>query len=199
MKNIAKVTNPNPQGKATLPVLELLQNSATPRAMRVRHKAELMQSYLASTLVLSAHFNFEPKPGQAYYLYYHAHQWKLSLIEPEADRSGRLGYFFAECHMDSEWVWQVCFKEGRELPEELTQALLSFYKRVADFLKHHQSLDAQLPWYQAQLPFYRRVAARALAKSLRPHLTNQGLYLSVDKNKTSAEAIFTVNAADSAL
>ena len=74
-------TNPNPQGKGLVPVLDAWQ-SLQPAAVAPKSAPRLLGDYMVSLLVLSAEFSFKPVPGKPYYLYWREGDWQLSLISP---------------------------------------------------------------------------------------------------------------------
>ena len=181
MKKIRLNSAPNPQGKAAMPVLNKLQQTGKNIALFEGDANTLARAYLFSTLVLSAEFNFEPRPGQTYYLYWKTDQWRLSLIAPEDDPSARMGRFFAACHLGEQWIWHLEVMDHAPHKEALA-AFNRFYMDLREFLSQHPSLDEQLPWYAAHLPFYRRMATRALALRLRQ--ATQHTPLSLPSNLT---------------
>ncbi len=168
---------PNPQGKANLPLLQMLEQSQPAPTAPVLSAEQGVRAYFVSTLVLSAVFQFEPRRGHSYYLYYKAPDWRLSMIEPQHDPRGRLGHFFARCTLAEDALWHLHVDTRSRPHQEVVKALAQHHQQLADFLETHTKLEEQLPWYIAELPFHRRVAARAMALSLRPRLADSGLQL----------------------
>jgi hypothetical protein len=98
--------NPNPQGKASLPLLNELQawRGAEAPARDVRG---LLSDYLRGLLVLSADFSFRPAPGRDCYLYYREGRWTLSLIAPDEWRPHRYACYVAQCELRRDATWDV--------------------------------------------------------------------------------------------
>lgn len=177
MKKSLPVSAPNPQGKATLPTLERLAAARPADTLPALSREQTHHAYFAASLVLSAKFNFEPRRGQPYFLYYKAPDWQLSLIDPAHDRRGTLGTFFARCTLGNDWLWHIHAEDQPAMDSAITEALLEHYSRMSRFLATHTRLEDQLPWYPSHLPFHHRVAARALALSLRPRIADGVLAL----------------------
>lgn len=115
-------------------------------------------------LVLSAEFNFKPVVGQRYFLYYRNDHWQLSLIEPERwPQQAAVCLGACQLHEDMTWTMQP-LDEMRSSPA-LTRALSEFAQNLGRHVQKAQG-DEFLPWYSRHLPYYRRLAASGLARSM---------------------------------
>ncbi|MEM1112813.1 MAG: DUF2452 domain-containing protein [Pseudomonadota bacterium] len=166
--------NPNPQGKAALPLLADLQ-SWRGTAAPARNARDVLVDYLSGLLVLSADFNFRPVPGKPYHLYFRDGQWQLSLVAPGEWRPPRWGAFAAYCELGLDATWTV--EPAGDLSEkpELVMALRQFRAGFEARLAAAETVEGDLPHFEAHLPYYRRVMASGLASSLQYSLKRLGL------------------------
>lgn len=158
----------NPQGKATIALLDDLTSF---KAHNVKSKdvPEWLADYFTSLLVLSASFNFKPVISTPYYLYLDNHQWKLSLIEPQAwDNCPYL--YFAQCTMHIDKSWSLQPVEKWEDNEKLVNTIAAMKKEFFDSLNSETPIIESLPYFAEHLPYYQRLAAFGLAHSLKDSL-----------------------------
>lgn len=182
------VSNSNPQGKGLVPVLGDWQQF-TPRDIRATTPQRALADYFTSMLVLSAEFHFKPVIGQHYYLYYRAGRWLLSLIEPRRWHPESAGECLGQCELHSDMTWSIepLQNTGPALPVQ--QAL----QRFAEQLSHHVAAESGqqiLPFCQASLPYYRRLAASGLARSLAENPAFSPEHLQRSLNGAQAIALF---------
>ncbi|MEP5566847.1 MAG: DUF2452 domain-containing protein [Halioglobus sp.] len=171
--------NPNPQGKAALPLLSDLQAwRSSPKTLANhprRTPRAVVVDYLSALLVLSAEFNFRPVLGKQYHLYFRHDQWQLSLVGPSEWRPSRAESYVAACSLKPDASWQISPATGLEQRPDLLSALASFEQHFRERVQSAPTLSDGLPHYEAQLPYYRRVLASGLASSLQGSLVQLGL------------------------
>lgn len=164
----------NPQGKGLVPALQAWHDTR-PAMARARPVTSFLSDYCASSLVLAARFDFRPVPGNSYYLYQCDDGLRLSLIAPGEWGDRRPGVHVARCDLQQDMTW------GLEAAHDLADN-----PRVVQMLERHveafiAALDTDvplvdtLPFHVAELPFYPRLFASALARSLRNTLHCGGL------------------------
>jgi hypothetical protein len=164
---------PNPQGKGLVPMLESWQ-AICPGNTRARDRGELLLDYLVGLLVLSARFRFAPVVGQSYYLYWRDGEWILSLVAPAEWGARCPGAPVGEVLLREDRSWQmrpdaaVCECTG------LVVALEEFQQGFAEMLDTSQPLAEGLPYHVASLPWYPRLLALALSKTLASSLDRMG-------------------------
>lgn len=159
-------SNPNPQGKGLTPILSDWQQF-TPHPPCAKSESRLLADYFTSMLVLSAEFHFKPVIGQRYYLYLLRDHWQLSLVEPHRwTSSDNNRDCLGCCELHSDMTWSVQPLPETELSDELLLALQAFALRLQAYLSENKGGD-WLPFFERQLPYYRRLAASGLARSLR--------------------------------
>ena len=162
----------NPQGKG---LVAIFKDWHSP--MMIQEKRELpvlIRDYLFSLMVLSADFKFRPVQGKQYYLYLAKNTLKMTMIEPEKSGS-RFCKFLGSCNLKPELTWQVTFSPDAQQDPELKQFTHSFF---SGFEQHHQqskSVLELLPFFQESLPFYARMYANGLAKSIAHGLDDLGI------------------------
>jgi len=158
-------TNPNPQGKGLVPLLDAWQ-SLQPVAVDPKSAPRLLADYLVSLLVLSAEFSFKPVPCKPYYLYWREGGWQLSLIGPAEWGLRQPGECLGECQLGFDMTWHLIPQQGPAFSAELQRAIEQFTTLFGEQLTSADALEDILPFYVRQLPFYRRLLATGLAASL---------------------------------
>jgi len=161
---------PNPQGKGQIGFL-LDWAYSTPRGVVAKRAPQLLADYFTSLLVLSAGFKFKPVFGKDYYLYVDNDSWSLSLVSPdEWNNDARRRDFVGKCvlHDDSTWSIEPSENVGRQT--SIDDALAGFYEGFIGKLRSSQALEDDLPVYAAGLPYYQRLFASALSRSLKASL-----------------------------
>lgn len=157
--------NPNPQGKGLVPVLEQWQASQ-PLAAKAKNPGQLYVDYFVSLLVLSARFSFKPVRGQRYYLYLKNNKWLLSLVEPSAWHSESPGDYLGQCRLQDDMTWNLEPDAKFHDNPLIVEALGRFHQGLLEYLDDGRTLKEKLPWFAEKLPFYQRMAANGLAKSI---------------------------------
>lgn len=162
---------PNPQGKGLVGFL-LDWDYSAPRGVVAKPKGRILSDYFTTLLILSAAFKFKPAFETNYYLYTEESGWSLSLISPaEWDTTAKREAFVGRCvlHADSTWSIEPSqnLKESRPVAEAIGDAYDAFVER----LDSASPLEDELPFYEAKLPYYQRLFAAALSRSLRASLT----------------------------
>lgn len=131
--------------------------------------------YCASSLVLAARFDFSPVPGNSYHLYHCGDEWRLSLISPEEWGARRPGVHVARCDLRDDMTWYLVSAEDLAAHPRVLQALERHMEGFIDALESDIPLVDNLPFHVAELSFYPRLFASALARSLRNTLEQGGL------------------------
>lgn len=165
MNDVSKHKNPNPQGKGLTPILQQWQQFQ-PAAIEKKSDSRLFADYFTSLLILSAEFRFKPVVGQQYYLYIKNGFWKLSLIEPDGWGDIQAGDFLGRCELHADMTWSLLARSDYQSSNSICEGLTLFYQQFVEHLNCDKSLQETLPFYVAQLPFYQRMAAAGLARSI---------------------------------
>jgi hypothetical protein len=164
----------NPQGKGVVSLLQDWQQFQ-PEVAASLNARKLLAEYFSSLLVLSAKISFKPIKGRNYYLYYRKSQWLLSMIEPQRWDEQKRGLFFGSCQLQIDMTWTIDVIEDLEKYSELQEALEAFQQQLAAHLNNDQPLADTLPFYVESLPFYARLCATGLAKSLSLSFDSMGI------------------------
>ena len=135
----------------------------------------LLADYLRGLLVLSADFSFRPAPGRDCYLYYREGRWTLSLIAPGEWRPHRYAWYVAQCELRRDATWDVRPAADLEERTEVVDALAAVVRGFQQRLQSSALVADSLPHYEVGLPYYRRVLASGLARSLQGSLRQLGL------------------------
>lgn len=155
----------NPQGKASLAILSDLQNFS-PVNVKRKDIPRWLTDFFTSILVLNAQFNFKPVVNKEYYIYFHEGQWKLSLIEPQAWKTCPYD-FFASCQLHEDKSWSIAPTDDWEQNHPLRLCIDKLRKEFFDALNIETPIVDTLPYYASHLPYYQRLAANGLARSLK--------------------------------
>ncbi len=167
-------SGPNPEGKGQVGFL-LDWAYSSPRAVVAKPAPQLLADYFTSLLVLSSTFKFKPVFGKDYYLYIEDDRWVLSLISPdEWNDPAKRRAFVGTCvlHDDSTWSIEPSGNIGKDC--SVADRLARFYEGFIDKLSSGQVLEDGLPVYEAGLPYYQRLFASALTRSLKASMAKGG-------------------------
>jgi hypothetical protein len=164
MQNIQKKANP--QGKGLVPVVNLW-HTFQPVTIEKKSTGQLFAEYFTSLLVLFAEFHFKPVQGAIYFLYLKKQRWMLSLIEPERWSRERRGEYFGSCQLQEDMTWSINREDEESSHPNIDEALNEFYYQIVSHLDSEKPLIDILPFYLDELPYYRRMAATGLARSMR--------------------------------
>ncbi len=166
---------PNPQGKGVVGFLRDWDYSA-PRGVVAKPSALVLADYFTSLLVLSAAFKFEPAFGKDYYLYWDESEfWTLSLISPQEwnKTSKHLG-FVGTCTLHEDATWSITPSDNLSTGGPVADAVSQFFDGFVERLNSEEPLESGLPIYEKNLPYYQRLFAAALSRSVKGSLTLGG-------------------------
>ena len=144
---------------------------SSPHGVVAKRAPQLLADYFTSLLVLSAAFKFKPVFGKDYYLYSEHSGWSLSLISPdEWNDDARRQAFVGKCVLHQDSTWSISPSENIGKQGEIDDALATFYEGFLGKLQSRQALEDDFPVYEARLPYYQRLFAAALSRSLKTSL-----------------------------
>lgn len=164
----------NPQGKGLVPCLADWE-AFQPSTIKNKNIEQLCAQYLTSLLVLFSDFSFRPVVGNVYYLYFKKQQWMLSLIEPGRWSPEKRGDYFGSCQLHEDMTWSFNTYDPDQQQPDTQKALREFYLNVIQTLNSDKPMSENLPFYVDDLPYYRRMAATGLARSMSHSLDAYGL------------------------
>ena len=139
---------------------------STPRDVAVKSQRQVLSEFFTSMLILSANFKYKPVVGVNYYLYFIEQDWALSLIPPDRWSQSRRDGFAGRCVMQTDMTWTIApaDKVGEEGP--VAEAIRRFYEAFANTLDTDLTLEEILPFYVGRMPYYQRLYASAMSRSL---------------------------------
>ncbi len=162
-----KLAAPNPQGKGQVGFL-LDWHYSAPKTVAKKPPAQVLADYFTSLLVLSAEFKFKPVFATNYYLYYAESKWSLSLLSPDNwNRRDKRRAFVGTCALHDDATWTIDPSENLSMPGEVADAIAEFYAAFVAKLDTPHTLESGLPFFEGGLPYYQRLFASALSRSLR--------------------------------
>ena len=163
----------NPEGKGLNGVL-LDWARTEPRGVIVKPQRQVLAEFFTSMLILSANFKYKPAVDVENYLYFVDGKWSLSLIAPEQWSERHRRGFVGTCvlHRDMTWTIEPSERVGEE--NTVTDAIARFYDAFAETLDSDLTLEDILPFYVRRMPYWQRLHASAMSRSLRGTVTLAG-------------------------
>ena len=156
----------NPEGKGAIGFLDDWR-ATEPRGVVTKPQRQVLAELFTSLLVLSATFRYRPVPGHPNYLYWIDGEWSLSLIAPHEWSEKRRAAFAGTCVLQPDMTWTIT--PSKQLSEDgpVSAAAGRFFDSFAGMLDTDVTLDDILPYYAGGLPYYQRLLASALSRSVR--------------------------------
>lgn len=142
-----------------------------PRGVAVKSQRQVLAEFFTSMLVLSASFKYKPAVGVVNYLYLMDDEWNLSLIAPEQWSQQRAAGFAGLCILQPDMTWTIDPSDQLLARGPLSAAVSRFFDAFADTLDTDLSLEEILPFYVRQMPYWQRLHASGLARSIRGTVT----------------------------
>ncbi len=167
---VALKTVGNPEGKGVNGfMLDWYQSE--PRGVVGKPQRQILAELFTSMLALSANFKFRPAVGVATYLYWINGEWSLSLIAPYEWSEERRSAYAGRCVLQRDMTWTITPSELLAENKPVSDAIGGFYDNFASTLDTDLTLEEILPFYVAMLPYYQRLYANALSRSVRAAVT----------------------------
>ena len=107
----------------------------------------------------------------ANYLYLDGNAWLLSLIAPQQWSAERQAGFVGTCVLQKDMTWTIEPSDNLKQAGPVTDAVGRFYDAFADTLDTNLTLEEILPFYVGRMPYYQRLYANALSRSIRAAVT----------------------------
>ncbi len=159
-------TNPNPQGKGLVPVLDSLASSRPKMAVPPKQIDQIAGELFTSMFILESDFRFKPVAGKTYYLYRKDNRFRLSLVGPEQWSGSMFGQYIGACTLETDITWTLVLDEKAASDEGLIRLIQEKRHDFEQALEDAGKLEDVLPVFYESLPYYRRLFASALAYSL---------------------------------
>lgn len=160
----------NPQGKGLSGFL-LDWYRSEPRGVVAKPKRQVLAEFFTSMLVLSAKFKYRPVVGVPNHLYYMNGDWSLSLIAPDEWSDERRAGFVGTCLLQHDMTWTITPSSRLAEDNPMSDAIRRFYDAFADSLDTDLTLEEILPFHVGRMPYYQRLYASALSRSIRAAAT----------------------------
>ena len=167
---LARKADGNPEGKGANGFL-LDWYQSEPRGVVAKPQHQVLAEFFTSMLVLSAKFKYKPVVGVANYLYWLNGEWALSLIAPEEWSDERRESFAGKCVLQHDMTWTIEPSDLLGQDNPVSDAIARFYDGFAHTLDSDRTLEEILPFYVGKMPYYQRLYASALSRSVRGSVT----------------------------
>ena len=165
-KALAHKQDANPEGKGANGFL-LDWYRSEPRGLVVKPQRQVLAEFFTSMLVLSASFKYKPVAGVPNYLYFINGEWSLSLIAPDEWSEERRQGFAATCVLQRDMTWTISPSSRLTDESPVVDAIARFYAAFGEMLDTDLTLEEVLPFYVGRMPYYQRLYASALSRSIR--------------------------------
>lgn len=142
-----------------------------PRGVVAKPQRQVLAELFTSMLVLSAAFRFRPVVGAENYLYWINGEWSLSLIAPDEWSNERRAGFAGTCVLQRDMTWTIAPSPLLAKATPVSDALGRFYDAFAEMLDTDLTLEEILPFYVGRAPYYQRLHASALSRSVSATVT----------------------------
>jgi len=167
---VAPEADGNPDGKGAHGFLDDW-HLTQPTGVVAKPQRQVLAALFTSMLVLSASFKYRPVRGRSNYLYWIDGQWSLSLIAPH-EWSPRMRRGFAgTCTLQSDMTWTIVPSAQLVEDSPVSGAIRRFFTAFAELLNTDLTLEEILPFYISGLPYFQRLYASALSRSLSAAVT----------------------------
>lgn len=163
---IVRKADGNPEGKGSNGFL-LDWYSSEPRGVVAKPRRQVLAEFFTSMLILSAGFKFRPAVGMEYSLYWIRDEWSLSLIAPGEWSDERRAGFAGTCELHHDMTWTITPSDLLAEENAVSAAVGRFYEAFARTFDTDLALEEILPFHVHGLPYYPRLYASALGRSLR--------------------------------
>ena len=167
---IGRKAEANPEGKGLNGFL-LDWYRSEPRGVVAKPQRQVLAEFFTSMLVLSAKFKYKPAVGVPNYLYWTNEEWSLSLIAPDQWSSGRRAGFAGTCVLQRDMTWTIIPSDLLVEENDVSDAVGRFYDSFAETLDTDLTLEEILPFYVGKMPYYQRLHASALSRSVHATVT----------------------------
>ncbi len=142
-----------------------------PRGVVAKPQRQVLAEFFTSMLVLSAKFKYRPAIGVQNYLYWVEGEWSLSLIAPHEWSDERRKGFAGTCVLQHDMTWTIAPSDLLTEDNPASDAISRFYDAFAETLDTNLTLEEILPFYVGKMPYYLRLFANALSRSIRGTIT----------------------------
>ena len=145
-----------------------------PRGVVAKSRHQVLAEFFTSMLVLSAQFKYRPVVGVANYLYWIDDSWRLSLIAPSQWTKERRAGFVGTCILQADMTWTIDPSEQLNSRSDLSERVARFFDAFATTLDTDLTLEEILPFYVRKMPYWQRLHASALGRSIHCAVTLGG-------------------------
>jgi len=145
-----------------------------PRGVVAKPQRQVLAEFFTSMLVLSAQFKYKPATGVDNYLYWVDDRWSLSLIAPYQWSDTRRSGFAGTCMLQTDMTWTIDPSEQLLGRGPVSAAVARFFDAFAETLDTDLTLEEILPFYVRRMPYWQRLHASGLSRSIRGAVTLGG-------------------------
>ena len=168
--SLALKTDGNPEGKGVNALLADWRDSE-PYGVVAKPRPQVLAEFFTSMLVLSATMRYRPVVGAENYLYWSNGKWSLSLIAPDEWSAQKRSAFAGTCVLQQDMTWTITLSTSLKDDSPVVDAIVRFYDGFAKMMDTDLNLEDLLPFHNGQVPYFQRLYASALSRSIRAAVT----------------------------
>jgi len=142
-----------------------------PRGVVAKPQRQVLAEFFTSMLILSSDFKYEPAIGVTNYLYCLDGRWILSLIGPHEWTNAHAKAYVGACVLQTDQTWTIEPSTGLKDDDGLRAEVARFYEAFDTMLDTDETLEDILPFYVRRLPYWQRLHASSLSRSIRGAVT----------------------------
>ncbi|MCP5145836.1 MAG: DUF2452 domain-containing protein [Gammaproteobacteria bacterium] len=167
--------NPNPQGKGLVAVLSDLDARKLERSALPKNIDQVSSELFTSLFVLRSKFRFNPVVGEDYWLYRVSNEFQLFMLGPDDWPGGHPGQLIGACTLQDDMTWTIALDSEAAADEGLMEYLRVEQEAFSASLDQADTVEDVLPVFEGELPYFQRVLAFGLGRSLGSSMVNAGI------------------------
>ncbi len=168
-------SNPNPQGKGIVPVLQGLQQHWLQPLILPKQIDQIEMELFTSLFVLQSELKFNPVPHKSYWMYETASGYRLLLVGPDEWHKPYPGRFIGECVLQSDRTWTLMLGDGLSEDAAFMNMIEKHRTKLHAALENAKKIDDVLPAFEGSLCYHGRVMAFILGRSLLTSMQLSGI------------------------
>lgn len=159
-------SNPNPQGKGLVPLLQGLAQARQPLPVLPKQIEQIELELFTSLFVLQGELKFRPVPGQSYWMYRTISGYRLLMIGPDEWHKPYPGRCIGECILQADGTWTLRLQAELASDTDFQREVEARRQKLHAALTSAARVEDVLPVHESSLGYQGRVLAFLLGKSL---------------------------------
>src|SRR5688572_10768116 len=149
-------SNPNPQGKGIVPVLQGLQQHWRQPVVLPKQIDQIEMELFTSLFVLQSELKFSPVPHKSYWMYETASEYRLLLVGPDEWHKPYPGRFIGECVLQTDRTWTLMLDDALAEDTTFMNMIEKQRAKLHKALENAAKIDDILPAFETSLSYHGR-------------------------------------------